>query len=931
MSEKDKITDALNEQAMREYEKESGGDFSIFTDAELHLLWSKCVADPTTPYDDEIYTAMYERGLLPSQRTPSVVIDFSENSSLKQNSRYNIYEADKLFDALDKEAAERNEGYDKVYFKIEFVWNGKPSVYTGRYDLGDKDGGLIKHIEDYFKYYIDNKEHEEWLIKYKGEQAAKEDIEQYKEAVYKFVPYLKLHASLTELQITAQQLLNNERAGEQVIVDTEDKEINEHINVVYVEPGKQAQGAKIACGLSSFQKAVGGYIEAVYPFDEEVCIVCNEEGKLTGMELNRALYDGNGNIADIIAGPFFVCDCSGENFGSLSQEQTERYIKLFKEPEAFIRLNGRIISIPYNENDVERYDNEAYYEAVCEHVDVCRDMLNKGITALPPVPKRESFKASSDVMFDVAQADASTPNAASEQELRAVSDAEFLASLPEDPLEAARAFTAVYGLEKRLFLEDEDHRVTMCEFIPGKDDGGILCTEYFTYKSILNAREMYPNDAKKQLRHLSDTSRRHFTIFGTQEFRDDIETYLTLPWQIKGEDKEIMKALDDIYGNMDVQNVMKKPSTDGKAPKMTYEERKKLLYRQVQGVVLTFKSNPEVIAEYLEFSARFYKYSHKNQRLIFAQNPTASFVESAAFFRQGMPDKNGKPLTDKKILIKKGEKAIYVWAPIEVKCVFHPSFGKYFEYSFLSDDTKKQADNEKWDVKYAKKFIIVPVFDIGQTNCPRELYPKLFGFIGNESKRVSTMYDALCNYLKNELHCSVEVCDIGKMKSSVRGYYSPNTNSIRLSDMLSGDELLSTLIHEAGHAELHNALLTPRSTCQKELEADMYSLMLQYKFEIPVTDSRKAHLVKHYEEYSEELNKKLPADQAQDVNADCEAFDTVISRYQKQAPIIEEYINRQTSINMQYEAIAEDKSQNVKQTEQTSQTLPRQSTGGHKQ
>ena len=47
------------------------------------------------------------------------------------------------------------------------------------------------------------------------------------------------------------------------------------INVVLCEPGKLARAATIEASLESYQKTVGGYIEAYYPFEEPVCIVCN--------------------------------------------------------------------------------------------------------------------------------------------------------------------------------------------------------------------------------------------------------------------------------------------------------------------------------------------------------------------------------------------------------------------------------------------------------------------------------------------------------------------------------------------------------------------------------------------------------------------------------------------------------------------------------
>ena len=121
------------------------------------------------------------------------------------------------------------------------------------------------------------------------------------------------------------------------------------INVVLCEPGKLARAATIEASLERYQKIVGGYIEAYYPFEEPVCIVCNEEGKITGLPLNRAVYaDPNrGEMLDIIAGTFFVCDCSGEKFGGLSPEQLRRYTERFKYPERFFRAGNDIKAVPY--------------------------------------------------------------------------------------------------------------------------------------------------------------------------------------------------------------------------------------------------------------------------------------------------------------------------------------------------------------------------------------------------------------------------------------------------------------------------------------------------------------------------------------------------------------------------------------------------------
>lgn len=123
---------------------------------------------------------------------------------------------------------------------------------------------------------------------------------------------------------------------------------NDMIQVVLLEPGKEARITEIDSSLEGMQKVVGGYIEVTYPFDEEVCIVCNEEGKISGMSANRGIKDEEYRVVDIIAGPCFICDCSGENFGSLSDEQAERYKEKFLLPERFMRMEGNIYAMPYH-------------------------------------------------------------------------------------------------------------------------------------------------------------------------------------------------------------------------------------------------------------------------------------------------------------------------------------------------------------------------------------------------------------------------------------------------------------------------------------------------------------------------------------------------------------------------------------------------------
>lgn len=113
------------------------------------------------------------------------------------------------------------------------------------------------------------------------------------------------------------------------------------MNVLLIEPGKAPREAEIGSGLKAMQEVVGGYIEAVYPYDDPVALVCNEEGKLDGLPLNRKLED-----YDIIAGTFFICGLNEENFASLPLDLMEKYKEKFARPELFVRLGGRIVAVP---------------------------------------------------------------------------------------------------------------------------------------------------------------------------------------------------------------------------------------------------------------------------------------------------------------------------------------------------------------------------------------------------------------------------------------------------------------------------------------------------------------------------------------------------------------------------------------------------------
>ena len=121
--------------------------------------------------------------------------------------------------------------------------------------------------------------------------------------------------------------------------------MSEKIKVVLVEPNKKAVITEIENGLKSLQNIVGGYIECIYPFEDNVGIICNEEGKLIGLEPNRVLKDDNGNAYDIICGTFIVTGLTEDDFGSLTDEHAEYYLDIFEFPELILRTGNGFIAV----------------------------------------------------------------------------------------------------------------------------------------------------------------------------------------------------------------------------------------------------------------------------------------------------------------------------------------------------------------------------------------------------------------------------------------------------------------------------------------------------------------------------------------------------------------------------------------------------------
>ena len=126
---------------------------------------------------------------------------------------------------------------------------------------------------------------------------------------------------------------------------------HEKLRVLVVEPMKKPYVKEIDSSLESLQHEVGGYIQVVYPWAEMCGLVCDDEAKLKGKELNRALRDEDGRIYDVVAGTFLIVGLGEDNFTSLTPEHIKQFQTLFSVSEVFVVIGGKLLVLPGGDLD----------------------------------------------------------------------------------------------------------------------------------------------------------------------------------------------------------------------------------------------------------------------------------------------------------------------------------------------------------------------------------------------------------------------------------------------------------------------------------------------------------------------------------------------------------------------------------------------------
>lgn len=319
-----------------------------------------------------------------------------------------------------------------------------------------------------------------------------------------------------------------------------------------------------------------------------------------------------------------------------------------------------------------------------------------------------------------------------------------------------------------------------------------------------------------------------------------------------------------------------------------HKENMEKLQTIIDKEIVSFKEDPENITEYLKFAARFYKYSPKNQMLIKGQNSNSTFVTSYMDWKR------------KGYQVEKGQSGIKIFAPTQIKvCTLPGEFEGTKLYRDLTNMQKEKIDAGLGRVEKKKSFTVGNVFDISQTNCPPEDYPKVFSQ-GMESKEHKVIFDALLDFASTN-NITVKQATAQELQSiSIQGYYSPLTDETVIRSDIKDTVKLATLVHELGHSKIHSIKQKDRFTkseAQREFEADCYTVMLFNELGLPITDDTKSHMHNAYLKLkiqNDEVNEKSD-DKEKRVDMINESMQAIMAQFSEaketMIPHIQDYIS----------------------------------------
>ena len=338
-----------------------------------------------------------------------------------------------------------------------------------------------------------------------------------------------------------------------------------------------------------------------------------------------------------------------------------------------------------------------------------------------------------------------------------------------------------------------------------------------------------------------------------------IKEYSEYEYQFSYKDidkNEFFKSQDDlIYNNSFSNEILESkvtpetkqfselPKIDIENKPLSKEEFDKLT-SEIKNIAATYQFDPELLTDYLAFKAQFYQYSPTNTMLIHLQNPHATFVGSYTFWK------------NKGYGIKKGQHHIKISRPIETSRFPKEINGKtvWTDIKYASSEEKAKIAEGKLEIKKTTKFIPHQVFDISQTTCPVEDYPKFYN-MGHPDMEQNQLYECVKQYAKE---CGFTVTEEDLSSISLHGYYSKTDDSIHINSLLEDSKRLETMCHELAHGVLHKTTTQPVEI--SEFEAECFGTMLKRKMGFPVSEESKRYINQYFTKSKLLENSKFDID-----------------------------------------------------------------------
>jgi hypothetical protein len=321
------------------------------------------------------------------------------------------------------------------------------------------------------------------------------------------------------------------------------------------------------------------------------------------------------------------------------------------------------------------------------------------------------------------------------------------------------------------------------------------------------------------------------------------------------------------------------------------EEQKKKLAEAadiIQDAMEHYDAHPEDLADLMAFSSKFYRYSFRNQFLIKAQNPYASFVASYKSFE------------DMGYHVQRGQHGYKILVPVVTTYFFDAAADQWKQ---LKNATKKEKEQIRAGELTTKKYLnfkLGTVFDISQTDCPLEEYPKLLG-VGYPSELHSALFQGVKEYSES-IGIPVQVMPLESVV--LHGYYTPDKHDITVNTLLDDTAKLYVMAHELGHALLHSdpKVREVKPSPLLEIEADAMAIMLETKLGLDVDDSQKEHLAGSYKEYCA-YREQLPPEEAAELPEGVGAIlEDVTKKYSEIIDELSVYLDRAVERTREVEA-----------------------------